>query len=621
VVSESLRDLSLGDPRAVLWSSNGTQGYVTGMGSGNLIMVDALGHRVGTNPPIELGQGPSGMALDEGRSRLYVYNRFDGSISTVDTTNQVVIATLPLFDPTPAFIKLGRPFLYNTHLTSGLGQASCASCHVDGRTDGLAWDLGDPTSTIQLIDSTYNFADPLPAETNNYHPMKGPMTTVTLQDIIGHEPFHWRGDRGGIEQFNIAFTNLQAMPGGLDTNQMAEFKSFLGTIGFAPNSFRPLDNSLPTNLSLSGQFALGRGVLPAGASLPNGNASNGLATFRIEQSPNGCVLCHTLPSGLGTDMRFSGVQWAPISPDANSNHHVALAAIPRSDNLPFKIPQLRHLFDKTGMDLSHSNSLTGFGFSHDGGVDSLVRFVQDSFGLTDDQQTADLVAFLLSFSGSDLPPGSLTDPNNAPGVPSLDTPAATGLQVTISNSASPHLLEVMMALAAKTNGRLDLIAKGRKSGLPRGWFFERAGGFFQSDRLAETETPAQLLALAAPGSEQTYTLVPAGSGERAGIDRDADGYFDQDELDAGSNPADPFSSPTRPPPRIGSVSLALSGNGVAVSWFAVAGLACQLQYKDNLADPAWTTLSTHTAGIGALIVPDAMRPTNTAKFYRIIALP
>jgi hypothetical protein len=50
--------------------------------------------------------------------------------------------------------------------------------------------------------------------------------------------------------------------------------------------------------------------------------------------------------------------------------------------------------------------------------------VQDSFELTNDQDTADLTAFLFSFTGSDLPAGSLTDPDNAPGVASLDVPTA-----------------------------------------------------------------------------------------------------------------------------------------------------------------------------------------------------
>jgi hypothetical protein len=35
--------------------------------------------------------------------------------------------------------------------------------------------------------------------------------------------------------------------------------------------------------------------------------------------------------------------------------------------------------------------------------------------------------------------------------------------------------------------------------------------------------------------------MPAGSGVRAGIDRDRDGKLDRDELDAGTDPADPAS--------------------------------------------------------------------------------
>jgi hypothetical protein len=372
-------------------------------------------------------------------------------------------------------------------------------------------------------------------------------------------------------------------------------------------------------LALPNQFALGRGALPAGSPLPNGNANNGLTTFRNEQAPNGCVLCHTFPSGLGTDMQFNGKSWVQIPPGTNSDHHIALVALARDNELPFKIPQLRNLFDKTGMDMVHTNSELGFGFFHDGGVDSLVRFVQDSFSLTDDQETADLIAFLFAFSGSNLPLASGTDPNNAPGVASLDTPAATGFQITISNAASAPVVNTMISLATSTH--LDLVVKGRENGQARGWFYLSAGGYFQSDRLAETETPAQLLALAAPGSDQTYTLAPSGSGERIGIDRDADGIFDQDELDAGSNPANPLSVPSQPPAQVGGISLAFGTNGVALNWYAVKGSVCQLEYKNNLTDPVWTIISTNTANIGALSASDPSGPTNTGRYYRIVAAP
>lgn len=567
-VSQAERNKSIGDPRGILWSSDGSRGYVTGMGSDNVIMIDAAGNRVGLNPAIALGQGPSGLALDETRHRLYVYNRFSGSITSVDTVSETVTNTLPLLDPTPQLIKAGRPHLYNTHQTSGLGQAACASCHVDTRFDRLAWDLGNPTGTMQFITNA-NFANGAPPITNHYHPMKGPMVTMTLQDIISHEPFHWRGDRDGIESFDGTFTNLQGAATGLMTNEMQELKNFLGTVRFPPNPFRSFNNTLPTNMPLPGHFALGRGTLPAGSPLPNGNAVAGQTAFR--QTPgNDCITCHTLPTGLGTDLRFTNAIWVQVPLGANAAHHIALFELRRNNQLPFKIASLRNLFDKFGMDLTRTNSRAGFGFSHDGSVDTLVRFMQDGFAVTNDQTAADITAFLLCFTGSDLTPGSLTDPDRSPGVASLDTPAAVGRQITISNAAVVALIDNMIGLAAASTSRVDLVVKGFKAGLPRGWFFDRTSGIFLSDRQSEIFSPASLRSLAAPGAEQTYTVVPRGTGRRIGIDRDADGYFDRDELDFGSDPANPLSLATNTPPQLGAVTnvVALKGRPLALSFTA-----------------------------------------------------
>jgi hypothetical protein len=71
------------------------------------------------------------------------------------------------------------------------------------------------------------------------------------------------------------------------------------------------------------------------------------------------------------------------------------------------------------------------------------------------------------------------------------------------------------------------------------------GGSFRSDRSSEPLlAPAALLALASSGSELTYTIVPQGSQTRLGVDRDLDGFFDRDELDAGSDPANAASIPS-----------------------------------------------------------------------------
>src|SRR5207237_2438166 len=141
----------------------------------------------------------------------------------------------------------------------GLAQAPCAPCHVDARMDRLSWDLGNPQGAIkQLTGQNQGAGIPglspgtTPTQFQPWHPMKGPMTTQTLQDIIGHEPLHWRGDRDGLEQFDGTFTNLQGATTSLATNEMQDFKDFLGTVRFAPNPFRPIDNSLPTSVPLRG---------------------------------------------------------------------------------------------------------------------------------------------------------------------------------------------------------------------------------------------------------------------------------------------------------------------------------------------------------------------------------
>ncbi|MFO1498587.1 MAG: hypothetical protein U1G07_09375 [Verrucomicrobiota bacterium] len=334
---------------------------------------------------------------------------------------------------------------------------------------------------------------------------------------------------------------------------MAELKAFLGSIAFPPNPFRNFDNSLSTNLPLPGHFVLGRGPLPRGAPMPNGNARAGLVTFRDDTSVD-CISCHTLPTGLGPDMRFNGARWSTVLAGPNFEHHAALIALDRSEQRPFKIPQLRNLYKKLGADFQHTNSPAGFGFFHDGSVDSLTRFVQDGFNVRADDDAANLVALLLSFSGSDLPPGSATDVRRAPGLPSRDVPAGVGRQVTIHGPESAAQLAPIIALARASTSRVDLVVRGLQEGLPRGWVFDRTTSQFQSDRSAEVISVQSLQELAREGNELTYTLVPRGSGRRLGIDRDADGIPDRTEMDEGSDPNDSRSASGNTAPTLAAIS-------------------------------------------------------------------
>jgi YVTN family beta-propeller protein len=566
------RNKSIGDPRAIVWNASGTRAYVAGMGSNNVVVINSSGARAGLSDAIPVGQGPVGLALDEPRKRLYVLNRFAGTISVVHTDTEQVIQTVAYYDPTPPEIRAGRKHLYDTHKTSGLGHISCASCHADARMDRLAWDLGDPQGTFLPV-AGQNLGGGIfgltpgtaPVPFTNFHPMKGPMTTQTLQDIIDQEPHHWRGDRDGIEKFNPAFMNLLGDDTPLTPAEMQEFEDFLRSIHYPPNPFRNFDNTLPTSMPLPGHHTTGR-FAPAGQPLPDGNALNGMLLYRstserLNMGVFACVTCHTLPAGTGPNMSFSAGSFKPIAPGPNGETHHMLVSVDGSTNRSIKVPHLRNMYDKVGFDATQVSNRAGFGFLHDGSVDSLARFISEPvFVVESDQEVADLVAFMLCFAGSDLPDGSPTILLQPPGSPSRDAHAAVGAQVTIVNGAAvppadAAKLTAMYSLAETF--KVGLVAKGRQDGIQRGYAY-LGGGEFRSDRVAETIYDVDLVAGAAPGSELTFTVVPFGSQTRIGIDRDLDGYYDRDELDACSDPADPTIVPGGP----GSGLLGdLDGNG------------------------------------------------------------
>lgn len=498
------REASLADPRAIVWGTTGTVAFVAGMGSNNVALLDAEGRRLGQ---LDVGQGPTGLRLDEQRGRLYVLNRFDASLSVVDTSRLIELGRTRFFDPTPPEIRAGRPFLYDARRTSGLGVTACAACHVDGRMDHLAWDLGDPHAAVKPFDQE---CDPIVDLSNSpdaaralrcedFHPLKGPMVTQTLQGIIGSEPLHWRGDRGGIEEFNAAFVGLNGAERLLTDGEMAQFRSFLATLTFPPNPYRRIDNSLGGKI-LGGDPRRGEQLFmtrlidePDPLLLQLDPLA---AAFVAAHGPLvACHGCHQLPSG--TNRR--------ITP-AN------LLAAPQST----KVPQLRNMHEKTGFFSTTSReNHRGFGFTRDGRfatLESFLRFERFVFGRgpVGEQRRRDVVAFVMSLA--------------------TDTHAGVGQQVTLNglNREAPaaHARLGQLRELADT-GQVGLVAHGYFAGELRGFAYV-GGGVFQSDRAGEWVAFEQLRDAAGQGSELTWTLVPLGSEIRLGIDRELDGVLDGD---------------------------------------------------------------------------------------------
>ena len=175
----------------------------------------------------------------------------------------------------------------------------------------------------------------------------------------------------------------------------------------------------------------------------------------------------------------------------------------------FKIPHLRNVYQKVGMfgmpavaassspatTANKGDQMRGFGFLHDGSVDTLFRFLSaNAFSHRRRPEAANLEQFVLAF-----------DSNLAPIV---------GQQVTLTSTnaaAAGPRIDLLIAQAAAAT--CELVVKGVLAGELRGWL-RLAGGTFRSDRAAEAPiTDAQLRAQAATrGQELTYTCVPPGSG-------------------------------------------------------------------------------------------------------------
>ncbi|MFM7797622.1 MAG: hypothetical protein ACKPBA_01395, partial [Planctomycetota bacterium] len=323
---------------------------------------------------------------------------------------------------------------------------------------------------------------------------------------IGQEPMHWRGEKSGIEDFNVAYTHLQGRESEISDEQMAQLKAFIATLAFGPQPNKNIDNTLRTSLPIFGGVVTGYGG--------TGNPQAGQNIFNTLQvlpnAPGGntrCVDCH--PGSVGTGNEIG----------------IPLGPVPQNR----KVPHLREVYRKVGADLQSTTALRGFGFNADSEFATMQDLLQVGFawgaGTTATTRRRDMEAFMLSFGN--------------------DTHAGVGQQATAANAggAGDDAARITQLISIATNQptQVGLIAKGMRNGQPRGWMLQ--SGTFVGDRSGEALTPAALLAGAVSGSETTYTLVPAGMARRLGIDRDGDNALDGDEIAAGTDPADPSSFP------------------------------------------------------------------------------
>jgi hypothetical protein len=459
--------------------------------------------------------------------------RFDNAVKVIDLGARQEIAALPLPSPEPASVVQGRPMLYDATHNSGNGEAACASCHTFGDLDDLAWDLGNPDDIVRKNPIPSNLADPLAITAgkllfgfrgaingtgagDDFHPMKGPMTTQTLRGLVNSGAMHWRGDRSNgffgedafdpnlsFDNFIIAFPGLIGAAAQPPVAQMQAFTDFQLQVVEPPNPVRALDNSL------------------------NSAQTAGKNFFGGSRPADGVNLGFTIP-GITTSFSCNGChELDPAEGEFGTSKNASFEGI---TSQTFKIPHLRNMYTKVGMfgnaaipafDAADSGQLgdqiRGFGFTNEGTSPTIFHFVTakvfhpqllSGFPLINPDATRHNVEqYLLAFD-SDLAP-------------------ITGQQVTLTSanaSAASARISLMEARAnasftsltlGGTVKEIELVARVVQGGTAKGFLFNPSNSTFVPSGGGTALTDAQIRALASTaGQEVTFTAVPTGSGAR-----------------------------------------------------------------------------------------------------------
>ena len=210
-------------PRAIAVDATKNVAFVACLGSDKVLGFPIDKGTLAATPTlsVRVASGPNGVAVDPDAQRAVAFSQFDGVLTVFSTVAQVGTT-----DPGPekSEIRLTRPGSLSELAAEGRklfhsggdpriaadGRA-CASCHPDGRDDGLVW-------------STPN----------------GPRQTIQLAGRVSRPaPFGWMGKNDSL-QSHMTGTMKNLKGKGLETHEEDALVAFLTSMKGPPTSWRSL---------------------------------------------------------------------------------------------------------------------------------------------------------------------------------------------------------------------------------------------------------------------------------------------------------------------------------------------------------------------------------------------
>jgi len=265
---------NMSSPSAVTLTDSGALAFVTLQGNNRLIVLDQLGQELARN---DTGLAPAGVVIDPVTKRVFTQDLMGRTVSVFDgapVINQS-LGQLPRLAQinTVATEKMSAPALkgkqifYNAADTRMSRDAyiSCASCHVDGDTDGQVWDFTDRGEGLR--------------------------NTITLRGQGGQAsaPMHWSGNFDEVQDFE---NDMRQFFGGTGFMADADFNS--GTrnqpLGAPKTGFSTDLDALAAYVNSLTSPGRSPKRQASGALTANGVAGQALFTAA------GCQSCHSGPN-------------------------------------------------------------------------------------------------------------------------------------------------------------------------------------------------------------------------------------------------------------------------------------------------------------------------------------
>lgn len=258
LLTTPVREMPIQGPRAVALDTSGRYLYVANFESNNVAVVQTSRERTDTSfgstrdlngfgvvgsvqKLINVGNGPTGIALAGDGETAWVYNSFDHTLTLLkgsrdtgkDISNAATVrvnAILPQAEQerfSPEALAGRRLFFSATdaRMNNPATGISCGTCHLEGREDGHVW----------------NFPD-------------GPRQTPSLQGrkMMQTAPFHWNGEFANLLSFMTHTVSNRMGGSGVSEAMEAQLAAFIEAMPEADNPHR---TSTPEDVVSRGRAA------------------------------------------------------------------------------------------------------------------------------------------------------------------------------------------------------------------------------------------------------------------------------------------------------------------------------------------------------------------------------